>query len=58
MEAKLEIVYLNPAELTPYEKNARKHSPRDIEQIKESIQADGFNDPIGIWGDSNIIVEG
>lgn len=55
---KLEIVYLNPAELTPYEGNARKHGPEDIEQIKESIQADGFNDPIGIWGEKNIIVEG
>ena len=55
---KLEIVYLNPAELTPYEGNARKHGPDDIEQIKESIQADGFNDPIGIWGEKNIIVEG
>lgn len=55
---KLEIVYLNPAELTPYENNARKHGPDDIEQIKESIQADGFNDPIGIWGEKNIIVEG
>lgn len=55
---RLEIVYLNPAELTPYENNARKHGPEDIEQIKESIQADGFNDPIGIWGEKNIIVEG
>ena len=55
---KLEIVYLNPAELTPYENNARKHGPDDIEQIKESIAKDGFNDPIGIWGDKNIIVEG
>lgn len=55
---RLEIVYLNPAELTPYEGNARKHGPDDIEQIKESIQADGFNDPIGIWGEKNIIVEG
>lgn len=54
----LEIVYLSPQELTPYEHNTRKHAPRDIEQIKESILADGFNDPIGVWGDKNIIVEG
>lgn len=54
----LKIVYLSPSELTPYEGNARKHGPDDIEQIKESIQADGFNDPIGIWGEKNIIVEG
>ena len=54
----LEIVYLSPDELTPYKQNTRRHAPRDIEQIKESILADGFNDPIGVWGDKNIIVEG
>ncbi len=54
----LEVVYLSPQALTPYEGNTRKHNPEDIEQIKESIKADGFNDPIGIWGEKNIIVEG
>lgn len=54
----LQIVYLPPDELTPYEGNTRKHTAKDIEQIKESIKADGFNDPIGIWGDENLIVEG
>lgn len=54
----LEVVYLSPQALTPYEGNTRKHSPEDIEQIKESIKADGFLDPIGIWGEKNIIVEG
>ncbi len=54
----LELVYLSPDDLTPYDGNARKHSPDDIEQIKQSILTDGFNDPIGIWGDKNIIVEG
>lgn len=54
----LRIVYLKPDDLTPYERNTRRHAPADIEQIKESIQRDGFNDPIGIWGDRNIVVEG
>lgn len=54
----LKIEYLSPEELTPYENNTRKHAPEDIEQIKKSILEDGFNDPIGIWGDHNIIVEG
>ena len=58
MKNQLQIVYLSPAELKPYEKNTRKHSPTDIEQIKASIEADGFNDPIGIWSDDNIIIEG
>ncbi len=54
----LKIVYLPPGQLTPYENNARKHAPDDIEAIKKSILEDGFNDPIGIWGENNVIVEG
>ena len=56
--AQLEIVYLSPHDLKPYEGNTRKHAPDDIDQIKASIEADGFNDPIGIWGEQNLIVEG
>lgn len=54
----LEIVYLDPHDLTPYEGNARKHGDVDVKGIKDSIVTDGFNDPIGIWGDNNLIVEG
>lgn len=54
----LKIVYLPVESLTPYEGNARKHAPEDIEAIKTSIERDGFNDPIGIWGENNLIVEG
>lgn len=54
----LKIEYLPVDSLTPYEGNARKHTPDDIESIKISIQNDGFNDPIGIWGKDNLIVEG
>lgn len=55
---RLEIVYMPPGDLSPYENNARRHAPDDIEAIKKSILEDGFNDPIGIWGDQNTIVEG
>ena len=54
----LEIVYLPPGELTPYENNARKHAPHDVDAIIASIEKFGFSDPIGIWSDKNIIVEG
>ena len=54
----LKVEYLSPEDLTPYDKNTRKHAPDDIEAIKKSIIEDGFNDPIGIWGENNIIVEG
>ena len=54
----LTITYLPPQILKPYERNARHHEAEDVEQIKQSILLDGFNDPIGIWGEENIIVEG
>jgi len=54
----LKIVYLPPGDLTPYEHNARKHAEEDLSVIKASIRENGFLDPIGIWGDNNMIVEG
>lgn len=54
----LRIVVLPIDALTPYEGNTRKHAQKDIDQIKESILADGFNDPIGVWSEKNVIVEG
>ncbi len=54
----LKIEYLKTKDLTPYEKNARKHADEDLQTIMESIQKFGFDDPIGIWSDKNIIVEG
>lgn len=44
--------------LTPYKNNAKKHPKKQIEQIMNSIREFGMNDPIGIWGKDNIIVEG
>ena len=55
----LKIIYLRPEELTPYEKNVKRHEKLDLDAIKASIKdLGGFNDPIGIWGPRNIIVEG
>lgn len=54
----LSIFYLPVSELTPYSKNTRKHAEKDVRNIKKSIQDYGMNDPIGIWSDKNIIVEG
>lgn len=56
--AELQIVYMDPKTLTPYEGNARKHAPHDVDAIIASIEQFGFADPIGIWGEKNIIVEG
>ena len=54
----LSIFYLPITELTPYVKNTRKHAEKDVRNIKKSIEDYGMNDPIGIWSDRNIIVEG
>lgn len=52
------IEYHQISDLKPYEKNARKHAKKDIKTIVESIKEFGFNDPIGIWSEDNMIVEG
>lgn len=54
----LKIEYLPIDALKPYERNAKEHPQEQIEQIKESIRQFGMNDPIGIWGDDCLIVEG
>lgn len=54
---KLKIEYLTPEELQPYANNAKLHPDAQIKQIANSIEAFEFSDPIGIWGD-NEVVEG
>ena len=44
--------------LTPLEKNAKIHTPDQIKHIGNSIKEFGMNDPIGVWGLRNIILEG
>lgn len=54
----MKIINVNISEIKPYEKNAKQHPKEQIEQIKKSIELFGMNDPIGIWGEKNIVVEG
>ncbi len=58
MNNELKIEYLDISLLKPYEQNARKHQEKDLATIKASISNFGMSDPIGIWSDKNIIVEG
>lgn len=53
---KLKIEYVSINDIKPYEKNAKLHPEKQVEQIKKSIEQFGMNDPIGIW--KNEIVEG
>lgn len=57
-DMKLEITYLPTTALTPYENNAKLHPQEQIEQIKASIVEFGMDDPIAVYGDKNIIIEG
>lgn len=54
----LKIEYIKLSKLKPYEKNARKHQKADLATIENSIREFGMCDPIGIWSDQNIVVEG
>lgn len=53
----LKIEKINLSEIKPYENNTKEHPPEQIEQIKSSILAFGFNDPIAIDKD-NVIIAG
>lgn len=54
----LKIEYLPIKSLKPYERNTRKHTDYDVGEIAKSIEECGFNDPIGVYGESLTIVEG
>lgn len=52
---KLKIEWMDKRELKPYANNAKLHPAEQIEQIKKSIREFGFNDPVAIWHDNEII---
>jgi DNA modification methylase len=53
--SRLAVAYRSPSELIPDPRNARTHPKRQIEQIKASIAAFGFTNPILADADGNII---
>ncbi|MCM1367487.1 MAG: DUF4417 domain-containing protein [Roseburia sp.] len=54
----LKIEYIKIDELTPYNNNTKVHTKKQIEHIANSIKKFGFNDPLGIYGRQNIVLEG
>ena len=52
---KLKIEYVSIDDLKPYERNAKLHPKEQVEQIKNSIKEFGFNDPVAVWNDNEII---
>lgn len=54
----LEIEYVEIEKLNHYENNSKIHTKEQIEHIANSIREFGFNDPLGIAGSDNIVLEG
>ena len=54
----MEIIKIPIGELTPDPTNAKDHPDWQVEQIVNSIEQFGNLDPIGVWGEDNLIVEG
>ena len=61
MSPSLEIFEVPTRELVPYASNAKLHTAEQIDQIAESIERYGNNDPIAVWHNADgemEIVEG
>ena len=52
---RLKVEYVPVRDLKEYKNNAKIHTPEQVEQIKESIKEFGFNDPLALWKDNEII---
>lgn len=52
---KLEITYINPAELKAYDRNARTHSDEQVAKIVRSIERLGFANPVLVDENNEII---
>ncbi len=54
----MRIEKIELSRLTMDPENAKLHPESQIQQIVESIKRFGYCDPIGVWGENNLIVEG
>lgn len=52
-----DIIYLNPADIKPYRKNAKKHPPEQVDKIAESIKQFGFRQNL-VVDENNVLVIG
>lgn len=53
----MDIIYKNPQELVPYEKNTKRHDQKQINNVAQSIKDAGFVQPVVI-DKNNVIVIG
>lgn len=53
--AELKVEYMAVGDLKQYPGNAKRHPKKQVAEIRESIEQFGFNDPIAIWRNNEII---
>lgn len=53
----MEIEKVKIEDIKPYVNNAKRHTKKQIEQIKKSVKDFGYNDPIAL-DENNMIIEG
>lgn len=58
MKDDLKIEYIEISKLTHFENNSKIHTKEQIRHIANSIEEFGFNDPLGIAGEDNVVLEG
>lgn len=51
----LNVIYMPVGELKQYAGNAKRHPKKQVAEIRESIEQFGFNDPIAVWRNNEII---
>lgn len=51
----MRVVYMDPDKIIPYEKNAKIHSEKQIEEIANSLKEFGFKQPIVVDKDNVVI---
>ena len=49
MDPKLKVERARVDDLMPYARNAKRHDEKQVREIANSIEAFGFNDPVGVW---------
>ena len=52
----MEVIYLSPGDLKPYEQNAKHHPPEQVKHIANSIRKFGFQQPIVVDRDNVVII--
>lgn len=52
----MQIIEMNVDEIKPYEKNAKKHPPEQVEHIANSIKEFGYQQPLVVDKDNVLVI--